>query len=229
MRTRPLNPPDPYRSHIASAQAAFAQQGPGDPIRGGELFVANCAVCHGVSGQGRVGASLEEFPGIDPTAAIEATIASGVAGSVMPAWSQAKGGPLSEQDIHDIAAIVAAFGGPANRPFRLTLLRRRRLAECGRNPSAGPSCIREAWCAGAQGRGRFGCRWRRLAVHRSSDLYSAGRHRWDQGTVMPTWGKAGGGPLSDENIADVAAFVLTLKPGSSRRRSAAGRPMGADH
>src|SRR3970040_45160 len=81
----------------ASAQAAFAQQGPGDPIRGGELFVENCAVCHGVSGQGRVGASLEEFPGIDPSAAIEATVAEGVAGSGMPAWSLGEGGPLPRE------------------------------------------------------------------------------------------------------------------------------------
>src|SRR3972149_1685854 len=97
---------------LASVEAALAQGGPGDPARGGELYVQNCAVCHGVDGQGRIGGTLEAFPGIDAGAAMEAVIASGVPGSVMPAWGRAGAGPLSEPDIRDIAAyVLGAFGG----------------------------------------------------------------------------------------------------------------------
>ena len=205
----------------ASAQAAFAQQGPGDPVRGGELFVENCAVCHGVSGQGRVGASLEEFPGIDPSAAIEATVAEGVAGSVMPAWGQANGGPLTGEDIHDLAAyIVEAFGGTQPITPLPTYMAPSiaALPEVEGDPSAGAVVYQEncVMCHGAQGEGRFGAALAKAWPSNDPATYirqvvSEGI----QGSVMPTWGKAGGGPLTDENISDVAAFVLTLKPGSS--------------
>ena len=206
---------------LTSVQAAFAQQGPGDPVRGGELFVANCAVCHGVNGQGRVGASLEEFPGIDPSAAIEATIAEGVAGSVMPAWGQANGGPLSGQDIHDIAAyIVEAFGGtqPITSLPTYVAPSIASLPEVEGNPSAGAVVYHEncVMCHGAQGEGRFGAPLAKAWPSTDPATYIR-QVVTDgiKGSLMPTWGKAGGGPLSDENIADVAAFVLTLKPGSS--------------
>ena len=98
---------------VAAAAARIAQaQGVGDPQRGGQLYVENCAMCHGVDGQGRVGARLENFPGIQIDLTLQQTIAQGVPRSVMPAWGQANGGPLTEQDIADLAAYISgAFGG----------------------------------------------------------------------------------------------------------------------
>jgi hypothetical protein len=37
---------------------------------------------------------------------VRTIIASGIAGSQMPAWSQANGGPLSEQDIDDLVTFI---------------------------------------------------------------------------------------------------------------------------
>ncbi len=48
---------------IVVVGGATAQGGTGDPKRGGELYVENCAMCHGIDGQGRIGASLDSFPG----------------------------------------------------------------------------------------------------------------------------------------------------------------------
>ncbi len=230
MRARHLIPFLTLVLLTASVQVAFAQQGPGDPVRGGELFVANCAVCHGVNGQGRVGASLEEFPGIEPSAAIEATITEGVAGSVMPAWGQANGGPLSGQDIHDIAAyIVQAFGGtqPITPLPTYVAPQIPALPDVEGDPSAGAVVYQEncVMCHGARGEGRFGAVLAKAWPSTDPATYirqvvSDGI----EGSVMPTWGRAGGGPLSDENIADVAAFVLTLKPALSP--TAAPQPTG---
>ena len=59
------------------------------------------------------------FRSIRPDLAIRQTIANGVPGSVMPAWAQANGGPLSEQDINDITLFILSLkpqAGPAPTP-----------------------------------------------------------------------------------------------------------------
>lgn len=82
----------------------------GDPNRGGVLFGENCAMCHGANAEGRIGATLAKaWPGIRPDLNIKSTIANGIAGSAMPAWSQENGGPLTEQDLNDLVAFVMAL------------------------------------------------------------------------------------------------------------------------
>ncbi|HMK09087.1 MAG TPA: c-type cytochrome [Anaerolineales bacterium] len=205
---------------LAVVASAWAQSG-GNPQRGGELFVANCAVCHGVDGQGRIGASLESFPGINAGATLQATITSGVPGSVMPAWGQAKGGPLSDGDIQDIAAyILAAFGGtqpiqPLPTYVAPTLVS---LPNVEGNPSAGAvvyqtNCV---MCHGDKGQGRFGVPLAKAWPGNDPSAYiQQVVHQGIQGSVMPAWSQAGGGPLTDQEIANVAAFVLTLAPATS--------------
>jgi len=221
MRARLLVPPLTALFFLGAVQVAFAQAGPGDPVRGGGLFVENCAVCHGVDGQGRIGASLESFPGIDAGAAIEAIIAAGVPGSVMPAWAQANGGPLADQDIRDIAAyILAAFGGtqpitplPTYVAPPITA-----LPQVEGDPSAGAvvyqsNCV---VCHGDQGQGRFGLALAKAWPVNDPPIYIQQVVRQGiEGSTMPAWARANGGPLSDAEIGDVAAFVLTLEPASS--------------
>jgi mono/diheme cytochrome c family protein len=203
---------------LATAQTALAQDGEGDPTRGGELFVANCAVCHGVDGQGRVGASLDAFPGIEPGPALEAVIAAGVTGSVMPAWAEANGGPLSAQDIRDIAAyIVAAFGGtePITPLPTYVAPAIPALPDIEGDPAGGAvvyqaNCV---MCHGERGEGRFGATLAKAWPSSEPDTYLQQVVRQGiAGSIMPAWAQANGGPLADAEIADVAAFVLTLEP-----------------
>lgn len=198
--------------------AASAQGETGDPARGGRLFVENCAVCHGVNGQGRVGASLENFPGIEVSATISQTIRQGVPGSVMPAWGEANGGPLSDQDIADITAyIVGAFGGteplaplPTYQPPPI-----QPLPDINGNPSAGAvvyqaNCV---MCHGTEGQGKIG---RTLAKAWPADqpaVYIASLIRDGvSGSPMPAWGSTKGGPLTETQIEDVTSYILTLSP-----------------
>lgn len=197
-----------------------AQEG-GDVERGGELFVENCAVCHGTDGQGRIGAALDEFPGIDPGAAMRQTIANGIDGSVMPAWSEDRGGPLTDQDIDDIVAYIAlAIGGtepieplptyvpPAIEP----------LPDIEGDPEHGAlvyqlNCV---MCHGDEGRGRFGAplakSWPGVEPYAYiHEVVSSGIN----GSTMPAWSQDGGGPLTAGEIQDVTAYVLTLSPASA--------------
>jgi len=218
---------------IGSAMTAGAQ-GEADPQRGGELYVTYCAVCHGVDGEGRVGASLEAFPGIQVDAALASTIANGVPGSVMPAWAAANGGPLTDQDIADLAAYIqGAFDGtepihpaPTYQPPVIAP-----LPEVDGDPTGGAVVYHEncASCHGEQGQGVFGYSLAKNWPANDPDAYlrsvvAAGI----DGTQMPAWVEANGGPLSEEQIADVAAYVLTLNPARplSTPSDAAPGPLG---
>jgi len=83
----------------------------GDPNVGYGLFAVNCVVCHGKDGSGRVGADLRNFGGIAPGAFAISTISHGVEGSLMPPFGQDYGGPLTAQEINDIAAYVITLQG----------------------------------------------------------------------------------------------------------------------
>lgn len=207
-----------------------AQGGEGDPENGGELYVEYCAVCHGVDGQGRVGASLQNFPGIDAGAALEQTISDGILGSVMPAWAESNGGPLTEQQIDDIVAYIqASFAGtepveplPIYNPPAIPP-----LPDVQGDPAQGAvvyesNCV---MCHGENGRGYFGAP---LAKNWASnqpavfirDVVSTGI----QGTTMPAWAAENGGPLTEQQIENVSAYVLTLSPSVQQESTPQAQP-----
>jgi len=103
--------------------------------RGARLFVANCRTCHGMEGEGAVGPTLntqafavvEEFnqehiseafglgglpeiTSVGDSQSIErfltSTISCGRAGTAMPTWGQANGGPLSTRQVENIVLMI---------------------------------------------------------------------------------------------------------------------------
>jgi mono/diheme cytochrome c family protein len=74
-------------------------------------------MCHGLNGEGRIGATLaKDWPSIRPDLAIKATIERGIQGSPMPAWGQANGGPLSDEEINNLVAYILTWSTPSNPP-----------------------------------------------------------------------------------------------------------------
>ena len=91
--------------------AAHAQDGEGDPDAGAVTYAENCAVCHGEQGEGRVGATLNDvFVSLDADTMLTQVIGEGREGTLMPAWSQANGGPLGVGEIEDMIAYIESWG-----------------------------------------------------------------------------------------------------------------------
>jgi cytochrome c oxidase cbb3-type subunit 3 len=202
---------------FALTGVAFAQSS-GDVERGGELYVEYCAMCHGVDGRGRLGASLDLFPGIQAETTMAQVIREGVEGSAMPAWGQEEGGPFSDQDIQDVTAYVLALVGgtgsieplPTYEPPEIEP-----LPEVEGDPSQG-AVVFEANCAachGEQAQGKFG--WP-LAKSWPGNQPAAYIHqvisKGIEGSIMPGWDETEGGPLGEDEIDDVTAYILSLSP-----------------
>jgi ubiquinol-cytochrome c reductase cytochrome c subunit len=187
--------------------------------QGAELFQQNCAVCHGPTGQGRVGATLaKDWPSIRPDLTVRTIIQNGVPGTVMPAWSQAKGGPLSEAEIDALVAYILSWqtgGAPQITPGP-TATRRPPIMpppNVEGNPNNGAILFDENCivCHGVNGEGRIGATLAKDWPSIRPDLtVKATISDGVPGSQMPAWSQAKGGPLSEEQINDLVAYILTL-------------------
>jgi mono/diheme cytochrome c family protein len=197
---------------------ALASAQEGDVTHGSEIFDANCAVCHGPEGQGRVGADLsQDFPAIDPEAFLVSVIANGVSGSKMPAWSQEKGGPLSDQDIQDVAAFIESLSGGrspmAPTATSLPVTPVPTVPGVSGDPTAGRALFVEncAMCHGEQGQGLVGANLNKaFASINPQQFVRATVSQGISGTAMPAWSQANGGPLTEAQIDDISAYIVSL-------------------
>lgn len=199
--------------------ATASAQG-GDLTRGKKLYDQDCAVCHGDRAQGRVGATLaKDFPGIRVDTLLKEIISNGVQGSVMPAWAKPKGGPLSDAEVEDIVAYIRSLGNVAPTvppaPATKAAPRPSPIATFPAGDSKrGAQVYTEncALCHGANGEGRIGAtiskEWAGINV---STFLNTTIARGVTGSKMPSWSQAYGGPLTNQQVADVGAYVVTLK------------------
>jgi mono/diheme cytochrome c family protein len=193
-------------------------QGGGDAERGAELYQEYCIMCHGEDGRGRVGANLQNFPGIEADLAMRSVIAEGVNGSVMPAWSEENGGPLAESEIDDIVTyLLGVLGGttpvyPAPTIHPPTI---EPLPQVEGDPSEGAIVFQRncTGCHGESAQGGFGWPLAKAWPGNQPEVYiksviSGGI----ENSVMPAWSQEAGGPLTEKQIDDATAYVLSLSP-----------------
>ncbi len=211
---------------LAAAAPAHAQEGggEGDPTEGATLYAENCVVCHGEQGEGRAGATLNEvYGGINPDAFFRATISRGVQGTFMPAFSEENGGPLSEEQIDHIVAYIESWGTavePAAPAPRRPPQEIPPVPEIDGDPNNGfdiyqVNCV---VCHGEDGEGRTGARLTEAFAGIAPDaLVVQTIRRGRDGTLMPPFAGAYGGPLSDQEVQDVAAYVVSIQQPSSPR------------
>ncbi|MGD9093971.1 MAG: c-type cytochrome [Anaerolineales bacterium] len=186
---------------------------------GARLYAENCAVCHGTDGEGRVGATLaKDWPSIRPDARIRTTIENGIEGSAMPAWSQENGGPLNVIEIDALVAYILSWETNAPRilPPTPTPVPRPVLTEVPGvegDPNQGAllydqNCL---VCHGNNGEGRIGATlakdWPSIRPDLSVRTTVA---EGIEGSIMPAWSQANGGPLTEAEIDNVTAFLMVI-------------------
>ena len=204
---------------LGALSPARAQSGDDQLEEGAQLYAENCQVCHGDQGQGRVGAILaKNWPSIRPDLTIKAVIVDGVPGSPMPAWSEANGGPLSDAQIDALVTYILSWetGAPFVYQPAWTPTARPALTplpDVAGNPNRGGVLFDEncSVCHGVNGEGRVGATlaksWSGVRPELEVRTVIA---NGVAGSTMPAWSQSNGGPFSDQEIADLTAFVLAL-------------------
>jgi len=205
---------------IGPARAQDATPGgPGnDPVNGAQLFAENCAVCHGATGEGRVGATLNKvFVSMNADVELRQIISNGREGTFMPGWVIEQGGPLSENEIGDLIAYIKSWGQTYEPPAPLPQLPPEVIPpvpQVSGDPNNGyllfqQNCVA---CHGKQGEGRIGANLTSTFPSIEPGAFAIETiKRGISGTMMPGWSQANGGPLTDAEINDVAAYVLSLQ------------------
>ncbi len=193
---------------MALGSQVLAQDG--DVESGKALFGQYCAVCHGSDGQGRVGATLSDwFVSIDPEAFVRATVSDGAA--TMPAFAQSRGGPLTDQDIEDIAVYILSWRErvePAPTPTPISVVLIPKVAGVTGDPTAGAQVFaRECQsCHGDKGQGGVGASLSGpIAAAQPAAFLRQVINSGVEGAPMPAFA----GVLGADEIENVVAFILS--------------------
>lgn len=200
------------------AAGPIQAQEEGDPENGAQLYADNCFVCHGSKGAGRQGASLQNiYGGINPDEYFADAISTGVQGTFMPAWGSEYGGPLTEAEITDIVAYIESWGTavepvePAPPRPSVTIPP---VPDVDGDPNVGYTVFQSncATCHGDKGQGQIGASLNTAFPALSPEAFAVNTIRNGvSGSLMPPFAQSEGGPLNDEDINNVAAYVLSIQ------------------
>lgn len=175
---------------------------------GGALYEENCASCHGQDGQGGIGPAINSRELLKSTAdeVFFGLTRIGIPGTLMPAWSQAFGGPFTDEQISQIVAFIRSWEetAPVIEP------------EVQEPDPVSGALIYEQTCFVCHGEDGLGGSAPALNnPERLRELDNA----WYRGVIargrpakgMPTWGTV----LSPSEINDVVALLAAWREGES--------------
>lgn len=197
-----LREPGRIARDIARDQAAAKSAG-------GELFVQNCASCHGDNGEGVDAPALNDKRFLSETHddVIFNIINSGIPVTEMPAWNLAHGGPFTDQQVRQLVAFI--------RNWEATAPDRREQAQEG-DPAKGLAIFSSTCfaCHGDNGQGTS-------KAPALNDAMKLARFddEWYAETIangrpskgMPTWGTV----LSPAQIDDIVALLRAWQHGET--------------
>ncbi|HWE28475.1 MAG TPA: c-type cytochrome [Polyangia bacterium] len=186
------------------------------------LYASSCAGCHGANGRDGAALGLDNvvYLAIVDEQTLQRTIATGVAGTSMPAFAASAGGTLTDRQVDVIARGIRARWA---RPETLGDTPPPYVGPAGEaRPGAAVFAAFCVSCHGADGSGGpksgsivDGSYLALVSAQSLRTLLIAGRPEIGQ----PDWrGDAPGRPLASQQIADVVAWLV------SHRQEFPGRP-----
>lgn len=176
---------------------------------GHELFAENCAACHGDGGEGGLGPALnlQELLATTADEALFSLTRTGIPGTIMPAWGQSFGGPLTDAQIGQIVAFIRSWQPTAPEATP---------AATAPDPARGAAIFVQtcALCHGENGRGTA-----TAPALNDPDRLNELNDAWYRNTIangrpargMPTWGTV----LSPQQINDVVALLAAWRAGDT--------------
>lgn len=224
----------PVLASVLTLAGAGCHDAPGKPVAGSEavrpdqllefepLYAQNCASCHGQHGKNGAALSLANpiYLAVAGVANIQRVTAEGVSGTMMPPFAKTKGGMLTDQQVAALAqGMVKEWGQPV-LPVGQALPAY--ASSSAGNAEKGQKAY-AAFCARCHGADGTGAVVGNLHVGSFVDpaylslisdqglrsIIIAGQA--EQG--MPDWRSDAVGksarPLSDEEIADIVAWIAT--------------------
>jgi mono/diheme cytochrome c family protein len=212
---RPTESPTPTVEIPADVQRAIQDN---TLALGAWLYTRHCYRCHLSYEYGRQGIGLEKDK-------IERTIENGKAGTTMPPFSRQQGGTLKASEIHSIVTYILAFEQlnappalpdvlfipPTPDPASLQTIPLPKIPRINGNAENGATVyvVHCQDCHGTQGIGQVGPRLVKAWPSARPDLTIQRTIRDGvPGTLMPAWGQAGGGPLTEAQLGDLTALIL---------------------
>lgn len=192
-----------------AAPASDTPRSPSAEAQAGEpLYQRYCALCHGEEAQGYLADNApalgnDDFLRVASDDFLRRAITEGHPGTVMAAFGEGQGGPLSPDDVNRIVAYLRSLG-----PEPIDVSRTRVMGDAGRGRA-----VFEANCASCHGARGEGVSAPTLAhpVFTSSASLGFLREtvaRGREGTPMPAFQAT----LSSQQIDDVVTFLRTLPP-----------------
>ncbi len=103
---------------LQAGAVANVAAGPVDAALGAATYFENCTICHGLQAEGVTGPALRnnKFIKAANDQAVASVISQGRAGTEMPAWQIANGGPLTAAQIANVVAFLRSYQDVAALP-----------------------------------------------------------------------------------------------------------------
>lgn len=179
-------------------------------LEGASLFEKNCTACHGEEGIGGIGPALNsrELLSSVPDGVLLDLTRSGIPGSVMPAWGQVFGGPMTDEELSDLVTYIRSWEATAPQRIEAEVV--------GPDPVRGAAIYERTCfiCHGPNGQGTDQApalndprRLTRLDDNWYRNTIAHGR----PAKGMPTWGTV----LSPAQINDLVALIALWREGET--------------
>jgi mono/diheme cytochrome c family protein len=180
-----------------------------------QVYGANCAGCHGANGRNGAALSLGDpvYRSIMDSAAVRRAVATGVPGTLMPAFARSAGGTLADSDIAVlVAGISERWGKPMAIPPGVPA-----YAAAPGNPQAGADAY-ATFCA--QCHGSPGDTASRSGAVSDPSYLALVSDQWLRTVTivgrpergMPDWrGYVSGRPMTSTEIADIVAWLAAQR------------------